>query len=212
MGIKENFKAWTQKLRKENPEKLKQLNREKKRRWRAKKKAEKRQKEAQEVEAQFKAGNLNYGMGLGVPKAMSWHEFKQKYPKCDFWDFIDYKRSLKKPKIEKVQVETQNQNLKAEKVYREIEGELPNTVQTGFNFFHPEQEKSDLDLEHEKQALMDRHVADIMAKENHTSLEQEESTKVLEQLEYAKRKRNLEEDIDYSNEELPPETTEDNPN
>jgi hypothetical protein len=150
------FKEWYQRMKKDNPEGLKEYRNKKQQRYRAKKKTEKKQKEAKEIEAQFKAGNLNYGIKLEAPKAMSLQEFKNQHPDADFWDYLNYKSSLRKPEVEKIQVQAEKdydyKREKAEKIYQLIEGhDLPDKVQTGFNFWHSSEERTDLDIATEKE-------------------------------------------------------------
>lgn len=133
---------------------------------RRKLKLEKKQQETQEINEQFKAGNLNYGIKFEAPEALSWEEFKKQNPTCDFWDYLDYKRSLKTPEIEKLELQEQKfRDYKHEKMMNaitKIEGNNPNKVQLGFNFFHPEQEKSDCDLILEREQRMKDKIANIL--------------------------------------------------
>ena len=163
--MKENFKLWTMKLKKEDPKRLTKIKTDAQRRYRAKKKVEKKIKDNAEAKEQFKAGNLNYGVKMDVPKALSWQEWKLSNPQGEFWDYIDYKKSLKKPKIEKIEVQTQNNRDHKREVHNQIimkmeDGELPDHVSTGFNFFHPEQEKTTLDLIQEKENRMKDKIAE----------------------------------------------------
>lgn len=150
------FKEWYQRMKKENPEKLKEYRNKKQQRYRNKKKIEKRHKEASEINAQFKAGNLNVGIKLEAPKAISWKEFKNQHPDSDFWDFMDYKKSLRKPEIEKIELQSQKNNdykrAMLNQVIMKMEGgELPDHVQTGFNFYGSEVKRTTLDTITEKE-------------------------------------------------------------
>jgi hypothetical protein len=150
------FKEWYQRMKKDNPEKLKEYRNKKQQRYRNKKKHEKKQKENEEAKEQFKAGNLNYGIKLEAPKGLTLTEYLKKYPESDFWDYVDYKKQFVTPEIEKIQVQAEKdydyKREKAEKIYQLIEGHnLSDKAQTGFNFWHPSEGKSDLQLAQEKE-------------------------------------------------------------
>lgn len=159
MGIKENFKEWREKLKKENPEKLKQINREKKRRWRLKKKKEQKANEVAEMEQQRKAGNLNFGIKLTKPKVdKDWKQFQKENPNATFWDFIQYKRQFKKPeKFEKIPIEGFDYMEEKRRRILEKMGLFDNTgIQLGWNMHHPEEEITDSMLEDKRQNLIQR--------------------------------------------------------
>lgn len=159
MGIKENFKEWREKLKKENPEKLKQINREKKRRWRLKKKKEQKANEVAEMEQQRKAGNLNFGIKLSKPQVdKDWKQFQKENPNATFWDFIQYKREFRKPEeIEKIPIEDFNYMEEKRRRILEKMGLLDNSgIQLGHNMFHPEEEITDSMLEDKRQNLIQR--------------------------------------------------------
>ena len=113
-------------------------------------KIEKKKQETQEINGQYKQGNLNYGVKMAVPTPMNWEQYKKENPNCIFWDYLEYKMSLNKPRIPRIMLnETKVNNYKREKmlnVLTKMEGNDPYKVNLGFNFFHPEQEKSDADL------------------------------------------------------------------
>ena len=50
MGLKESYNNWREKLKKENPDKLKDIENKKKRKWRLKKKKKQKAQEVREME------------------------------------------------------------------------------------------------------------------------------------------------------------------
>lgn len=155
-------------MKKDNPEKLKEYRNKKQQRYREKKKAEKRHKEALEIDRQFKAGNLNYGIKLEAPKGLSWQEWKKENPQGDFWDFLDYRRTLRTPEVEKLEMQSQEdmdyKRMKAEKIAHKIEGTLKSDIQLGVNIWHPEAERTDLDIAIEKENRMKAIIAKFYQK------------------------------------------------
>ena len=134
---------------------------------RSKLKTEKKKQETLTINEQYQQGNLNYGVKMSVPKPLTLEQFKQENPNTEFWDYIDYKKGLFKPRIEKIKTPEQQQLSEIEAMKRgyileQLGYSDPNKPQLGFNFFNPESEKTDREVHEEKNRETQDHIDAIL--------------------------------------------------
>lgn len=162
-----SFKKWYNKIKKEAPERLKKYRNAKQKRYRAKKKAEKKEQETQEINKQYKEGNINFGIEFDVPTPMNWQEYKQKNPNCSFWeDYVKYKISLLKPRVDKIVTSEEAKLSEIESIKRDymklsLYGKVnPEQPDLGMNFFG--EEKTDRDIIAEKNRATRTRIKEIL--------------------------------------------------
>ena len=87
-SVKERLTNWIQKMKKKDPEKLREYWRKKKRKYRKKKRLEKKRQQNKEIEEQIKKGNINYNPNVKNQPFMTYREFKEENPEARFKDYM----------------------------------------------------------------------------------------------------------------------------